>query len=92
MKNNFEVNKLRDDIFFINLGEYVNDQEMCDYLQITIDEYRELAVANGADPFEKNFIFYKTQEDADKTISDLKERCADILVIRELESETEDTL
>ena len=85
MKNNFEVYKVNDEIFLIAMGEIANDEDMTKYLQITMDEYREIVTEVGGFIFENDYCFYKTEDQAKKAIEILKEKCADVLVLKELE-------
>ena len=85
MKNNFEVYKVNDEIFFIVMGEIANDEDMAKYLQITMDEYRAIVTEVGSFIFENEYCFYKTEDQAKRAIKNLKEKCADVLILKELE-------
>ena len=85
MKNNFEVYKVNDEIFLIAMGEIANDEDMTKYLQITMDEYRKIVTEVGGFIFENDYCFYKTEDQAKRAIKVLKEKCADVLILKELE-------
>ena len=68
MKNNFEVYKVNDEIFLIATEEIVNDEDMIKYVQITMDQYREIVTEVGGLIFENDYCFYKTEDQAKKLL------------------------
>ena len=82
MKNNFEVYKVNDEIFLIAMGEIANDEDMTKYLQITMDEYREIVTEVGGFIFENDYSFYNPEAHPKTAIELLKQKRAKVWVLK----------